>query len=473
MKLKGRLVWQLAERVAYIANSLRELVVRSRGCGCVVVDSEQVDCSGPRQRAMLMSQPFVDRNPRHLLLLALVATTGLACSTAALGMGFRCVHRTPLAQEVASAEIVVVGHLGAAHAAPAGNGAGTTQFVIRQVLKGRALLDNQKTIVLPRYLPDEKSQFLVFADMPLGFLDVYRGLPIPGKADELVDYLIGAVGVLHAPPLIKLGYHFRFLNHPNDEIAQDARLPFDFEKPRELLAAAPSFDPDRLVGWLLDARTPEWRRDLFGYLLGLSRRPEDAELLRRLWEEQMAPKRESATKSYSGLLAGYCLTAPTVGVEFAGAVMTDAKREFTQRYSALRALRFAMEASNDVDRTKVFLHLQTALAQNDFADLVIEDLRRNRHWNRPDLVLDLYGKPGLEPIVRRAVLRYALSCPDPLAKAFIVQVRAKDPERVADVEDLLRLEQQGQRIAYLQARWWLAWMLEVEKALGVAPAFRF
>lgn len=388
-------------------------------------------------------------------------------------MGGLCVHRTPVAHDFVSAEIVLVGRLGTAHAAPAGNGAGTTQFIIRQVLKGRALLDDQKTILIPRYLPDEKREFLIFADKPLGLLDPYRGIPIPGKSAEYVDYLIGAVGVLHAPPRIKLGYHFRFLNHPNEEIAEDARLPFDPEKPRELQAAAPSFDPDQLVHWLQEKRTPEWRRDLFGYLLGICGRPKDAELLRRLAEEHLAPRRDSTSRPCVGPLAGYCLTAPVAGIQFAGEVLLNLKLEFWQRYAGLRALRFALETSEQVDRGKVFEHLRAALPQADMADLVIEVLRHQRHWDRPELVLDLYGKPGLEPIVHRAVLRYALSCPDPRAKALVARVREKDPERLANAEELLHLERQGLRTAYLQSRWWLAWMLEVEKALGVAPAFRF
>ena len=45
-------------------------------------------------------------------------------------------------------------------------------------------------------------------------------------------------------------------------------------------------------------------------------------------------------------------------------------------------------------------------------------------------------------MVRRAVLRFALSFPDVAAdKAFVAAQRQADPQAVADVEELLKLDQ--------------------------------
>jgi hypothetical protein len=81
------------------------------------------------------------------------------------------------------------------------------------------------------------------------------------------------------------------------------------------------------------------------------------------------------------------------------------------------------------------------LDQKDIADIAIEDLRKWKQWGKADRILALYGKDSHNiPIVRRAILRYALSCQDevPAAKAFVEEQRKLDPKRVKDAEELLK-----------------------------------
>ena len=84
------------------------------------------------------------------------------------------------------------------------------------------------------------------------------------------------------------------------------------------------------------------------------------------------------------------------------------------------------------------------LEQNDIADLAIEDLRKWGCWDMTDKVLSFEGHASHKaPIVRRAILRFALSAADQnQAKAveFVKEMRAKDAEWVKDVEEILKLE---------------------------------
>jgi hypothetical protein len=59
-----------------------------------------------------------------------------------------------------------------------------------------------------------------------------------------------------------------------------------------------------------------------------------------------------------------------------------------------------------------------------------------------DKVLALSASKANEvPIVRRAILRFALQCKDnKAAAAFVKEQREKDPEKVAEAEELLELE---------------------------------
>jgi hypothetical protein len=81
------------------------------------------------------------------------------------------------------------------------------------------------------------------------------------------------------------------------------------------------------------------------------------------------------------------------------------------------------------------------LAHPDMADFGIEDLRKWRRWEYADRVLGLFGKESHDaPVMRRAILRFALRCPGERAAALVRQQRRLDPTLVTDVEEILRLE---------------------------------
>jgi hypothetical protein len=68
-------------------------------------------------------------------------------------------------------------------------------------------------------------------------------------------------------------------------------------------------------------------------------------------------------------------------------------------------------------------------------------LRKSKSWEHCDAVLDLHGKPGYEmKSFPRVMLRYALQCPQPRAKSFVADLRARDPKLVAEALELLELE---------------------------------
>src|SRR5262249_17836403 len=112
------------------------------------------------------------------------------------------------------------------------------------------------------------------------------------------------------------------------------------------------------------------------------------------------------------------------------------------RYAALRSARFFWDSRPDVvDKKSLVEGVTLLLDQGDVADLAIEDLRKWERWETCERVLALQNlKSHDAPIIKRAILRYALSCPQPQAAAFVAAYRKRDPETVKDVEELLKLE---------------------------------
>jgi hypothetical protein len=125
--------------------------------------------------------------------------------------------------------------------------------------------------------------------------------------------------------------------------------------------------------------------------------------------------------------------------------LKDEKNEFLIRYAGLRTVRFLWEFRPDVIDKKQLLEASSILlGQGDIADFPIDDLRRWGQWQMTDKVLGLYGKESHNaPIIKRAIIRYALCAPpeQKAAQEFVKKMRAEDPERVRDIEELLKLEQ--------------------------------
>ena len=138
-----------------------------------------------------------------------------------------------------------------------------------------------------------------------------------------------------------------------------------------------------------------------------------------------------------GVLLGHAL-APG-GWPAVRAVLADPDLHFAVRFAGLKMLPALRAAAPDVLTDKERAATLTALLeQPDFADLVIDHLRRAEDRGLTPAVLKAFARPGAVPVVRRAVLVYALACPDPAAKALLADVRTTDPELVKKAEAAYR-----------------------------------
>jgi len=333
-----------------------------------------------------------------------------------------------LTGDVNQASMVLFGTLANPRLDPGGDfGAGQTDLNIAAVIKKHDFLGDKKVITLPRYVPlnkDDTSRWLVFCDVFKGKLDPYRGIPV--KSDDIVKYLTGALVVKDKDTPARLRFFFDWLDHPETEIANDAYKEF----------AKADY---KIAKWLQDPDTPAFRLGLYGSMLGHSGRSEHADLLRKLLEDPQ--KRVSS--GLDGMLAGYTLLKPKEGWEYIRSILGNPNKEFLLRYAALRSVRFFWETRPDVVKKDEMVDAVCLLLdQSDVADLAIEDLRKWKQCQVVDRVLALNQKSSHDvPIIRRAILRFALWCPDSeKGKQFVAEKRKKDPEWVKDVEELLKLE---------------------------------
>ncbi len=319
---------------------------------------------------------------------------------------------------------------------------GTSEFHIESVLRSDPFLGDKKILELPRAVPvlDAKDppRFLVYCDIFKGKLDPYRGVPVTSA--EVVKYLKGALALDPKDTSRSLLYYFDYLEHPEKKIAEDAFLEFAKSTDQDIGKVASKLSPAKIRGWLQDPKTPDYRLGMYAFLLGACGGAEDAALLRCMLQKPS----ETTLKAYDGLLGGYIQLKPEEGWRMALDLLRDPNKDFQIRFAVIRTLRFFHGWKPKETDDQVLRGLASVLPQGDLADLAIEDLRRWQIWNLTEDVLALYGKKTHDaPIMRRAIIRYALSCPKPGAARFIEQRRRDDAETVRDVEETLRAEKAG------------------------------
>lgn len=348
-----------------------------------------------------------------------------------------------LTNEVNQANLILFGTLSNAKRDPNEFGKGTTEMAIDIVVKDQDYLKGRTTVTLPRYVPPDPkspSKYLVFCEISKDVLDPYRGQPVAVDS-KIAEYLKGAIAVRSQDAPAKLKYFFSYLDSPEEAISSDAFMEFAAADQKDVAVIAPKLDPNTIVKWLRDPNTSPSRYGFYGSLLGqCGNGKEHAHLLREMLDD---PKKKFSS-GVDGMLAGYVMLAPKEGWEYIRGILADPKQEFLTRYAALRTIRFFWDYRNkDITAEQIVDAMQLLLTQGDIADLPIDDLRRWGRWELTDKIISLYGqKSHTIPIVKRSIVRFALSVPTDNAKAqaFLKERRAEDPERVKEIEQLLELE---------------------------------
>lgn len=379
---------------------------------------------------------------RRWLLFGIIAVAWTATTTSAA----RCCPFCPssgqtLTMDVSQASMVLFGTLANAKLDPGGDFNGTTDFVIEAIVKGDPILGKKTVLTLPRYIPPDPgnpAKYLVFCDVFKGKIDPYRGIQLPMKTD-MVKYLQGSLAVKEKTIGERLRFFFDYLDNADSDISSDAFREFgnaDYKDFRDMAGKLPA---EKIIKWLDDPNTPAFRWGLYASMLGHAGNPKHADVLKRMIDDPQ----KRLTTGIDGVLAGYTMLRAKDGWNVIRDILKDEKKEFMYRYAALRAVRFFWEWRPDVVSQKEQVDaISLLLDQGDIADLAIEDLRK---WGRSevlDKVLGLYGLKSHDvPIVKRSILRFALSFPDnPKAKAFVDARRKADAEGVMDAEELLKLE---------------------------------
>lgn len=372
------------------------------------------------------------RSPVAAIVLLLATWPAAACSVC----GPALLGKNTLREDLAHAKAAVSGTLKNPKPNPTGTG-GTTEFHFAKTLKAAPFLQKKDGFTIPQYFPvvgDTKPDYLFFFDEANGEPIVTGGVP---SSAAVLDYLTAAARIDSKDVSARLAFHFKHLDSADPTVAADAFLEFAKAPDADILKAKAGFDPDRLVKLLANPKTPDERLGVLAALLGLCGDAKHGAVFAEMLKE---PLTERVRGSLGGVLAGFVLLEPRAGWKAVSGVLADDKRPFEQRLSALGTVRF-LQATRPQAKADVLAVCRGLLASSDFADLVIEDLRRWGWWDLTADVLGVWGQPAGEVReVKKAVLRYALACPKADATAFLDAARKTDAKLVAQVEQSERLK---------------------------------
>jgi len=315
---------------------------------------------------------------------------------------------------------------------------GFTDLHVTSAMKDDPARGSENVLVLRAYLPvigDTPPEYIAFCGVANGKLAHTSGVPATAA---VVEYLRGAAKLDSADAPTRLAFFFKYLASPDAIVAADAFVEFARASDADIAKSAKNFDPAVLRQLIADEKTPAERISVFAYLLGVSGQAADAIFFADLLKQD--PLKDRVRESFGGLLAGYILLSPKEGWSFAATILADEKQPFALRLSAIGTVRFFQTTWGKASKAEVLKCCAALLPQGDLADQAIEDLRRWGYWDLSAEIFAQYTKPSHSaPIVRRCIVRYALSCPNEDAKRFIASVKQTDPKLVAAVEEQMKL----------------------------------
>lgn len=320
---------------------------------------------------------------------------------------------------------------------------GSTTLEIAQVVRGPKTLRQKQQITLDRYRPGAAGDLFLL----LGSLDGTLEWQAPLEVTEVsLQYILQAPNPELSPGK-RLRYFLRFLEHSNQQIANDAFGEFANSEYRNIAELASDLPRDKIRKWMRSTSTPGNRIGFYGMLLGLCGDASDARYLAQRIQER---DDDSFRLGVDGMIGGYLLLTGADGLPLIEKTMIrDKSAPFSDTYSAVQALRFMWTySSGTIEKSRLRQSMRIMLDRPEFADLIIADLARWQDWDVRDQLMRLYGQGEYSyPAVKRSIIRFILaeiaSAPKdhtgPIpphvvqAEACLQQLRARDPKLVADV----------------------------------------
>lgn len=337
----------------------------------------------------------------------------LAAATHAFGCPFCSAPSQTLAEQVAQADGVCLVQFVKGEPAK-DQDPGTSTYEVLQVVKSpKDAVKKGDRIRLARYRAGKAGDLFLVMGTRAGKENAIEW----GSPTEITEPAFAYVAQA-PPPEVPIGkrlkYFVRFLEFPDQLVANDAFGELANAPYKDIAAVAPTLPREKIRGWLTRPETPQTRLGLYGMLLGLCGNDDDAKLL----AERISPNSDEFRIGLDGMISGYLLLTGNSGLDnidnWKFKIHNGKKAAFSETYAAMMGLRFMWQfAGGKISNERLQQSMRILLDQPELADLVIADLARWKDWSVQDRLMTLYGKGDYNiPSIKRSIIRYMLASTD-------------------------------------------------------------
>jgi hypothetical protein len=297
------------------------------------------------------------------------------------------------------------------------------EFTIDRVIKGADVLGDEK-IVKTLYLGQgaKGSKFLITA-IPSEQSKIIWAAPI-ALPERGVEYLDKVLKLPKEGPE-RLVFFQDYLQDKDDLLARDAydevvKIPYD-----TIRQAKDKLRRKDFIKWIQDPETTASKRRMFFSLLSVCGEKEDVPMIEKMIRSTDRRDRsglDSMLNCYMSLLGEDAM--PLIEELF----LKDPKVDYTDRYSAIMAIRFQGTDGKAVPRERLVKSLRLNLDHPKVADLVVMDLARWKDWESMERLVEMFKKSTDETIfIREPVINYLRICPRSEAKKHLDELAKMDP----------------------------------------------
>ncbi|HWL09919.1 MAG TPA: hypothetical protein VNQ76_16045 [Planctomicrobium sp.] len=319
----------------------------------------------------------------------------------------------------------------------------TTYEVVNIVRDESKTLKVGSPLTLERYRTAKPGElFLILGSVNQGEVEWSSPLEV---TETSFKYIVEAPAK-DAPAVTRLAYYLKFFENSDSLVANDAYAEFANAQYEDIVLLSSQMPREKLRQWLVDPEISPTRIGLYGLMLGLSGKPEDAPFLKaKILEET-----DAFRLGIDGVMGGYLLLTGSSGLKvLEEAKLTNPDVPFSETFAAMQSLRFMWQyAKGRIPPEELRGALRLLLKRPNLADLVIVDLARWDDWSVMDRLMTMYDNEDYQvPSVKRAIVRFMLiadksekgdsaDIPPHVKKARenLVLLREKDPKTVKSAE---------------------------------------
>ena len=310
-----------------------------------------------------------------------------------------------LSEQVSQADAVVLVSWSGGQPAKVSD-SGSTDFEIVEVVQqpeGGKLAKGGKINLIRYRSAKVGDQFMLFGTKVDSAIEWSSPLEVSKTAYEYIRNSPKPGGVAAE----RLKYFLKYLETGDKMIADDAFGEFANAAYADVVKLSAELPREQLRTWLNSKEVAPGRLGLYGMMLGLCGKDEDAKLM----EGRILEQTDDFRLGIDGIMGGYLLLTGDKGLTvLENEKLKNKKAPFSETYAAMQAVRFMWQYGDGrISAERLRESMRILLSRQELVDLVIADLSRMKDWTVQDQLMALYDDEANIPSVKRAIVRYMLS----------------------------------------------------------------